>query len=820
MTFSPSGIENIYTPEGGSCSVYFANNYSTTETVQISDITFYNPIELSELGSILQVDVYQYGYYYHWVGYELYYAYVWFYIDVFFDDNTSFTIQTNNYISWNYWGTITVDLAQYAAQGKKVTRIAVRASGYMYNHCYGSWQWWYSCYSYIKGLRIINTYNQIEYQSNNIFFKVGSNYYKELAENGTAMLSAETGNIVNSSPSLISGMWFENNIVQIPSYVDDFSSTFIFKETPEETSNARLVLRYRDNNNNQVLGGLTIILEYWGGATYTLLDDKTLYISQDLLLTIPDGKYIKSITVSGRQCDFLNNVYIGQIQIYNNVPSATLSDLIQYPVLQCTAADSDRTHFTLMNINDIACDTSGYIMASTSGAYILPGTNVIRKQKDRPTFESDPALREGDIWLDYSKEPLIAYQYSKGEWRLFNDVPIGYVTLLWSDPVATTSIDATGITAASVVTSDFSQAVSGTGIYNFIYDGTGWYMGGNSVTLSDYGITYTGTPVINDKIIIAFTASSSTVQSLETYPYNQNGYNINAFTENIGSLSGRDGRDGLPGKDGKNGAPGAKGDPGIGIPTGGLQGQILAKASNADYITKWTTMASTALFDGGTAGQTLIKNSSDDLDFSWGNLSGLPSGGTTGQTIIKNSDSDNDVSWGTIRGVVAGGTTGQALVKLSNSDYNYGWQNVTADLSVAVNKSDFKLNTYINANSNNYTGILYEQFMNTSGINSTADDGAVVISTYYDSQKLEVNNTSGSAISFRLTAVSFDNATTQIQLMTESTGTVTYSISTDGGATFTALTANTPTMLSTTSLILKIELASLATIRNIAIMVR
>ena len=47
------------------------------------------------------------------------------------------------------------------------------------------------------------------------------------------------------------------------------------------------------------------------------------------------------------------------------------------------------------------------------------------------------------------------------------------------------------------------------------------------------------------------------------------------------------GADGETGADGKDGQDGAEGPPGPGVKEGGVQGQILAKASGNDYETVW-----------------------------------------------------------------------------------------------------------------------------------------------------------------------------------------------------------------------------------------
>jgi hypothetical protein len=46
---------------------------------------------------------------------------------------------------------------------------------------------------------------------------------------------------------------------------------------------------------------------------------------------------------------------------------------------------------------------------------------------------------------------------------------------------------------------------------------------------------------------------------------------------------------GIPGLDGQDGVSikGDKGDPGLGLPTGGAEGQVLVKASEQDYETQW-----------------------------------------------------------------------------------------------------------------------------------------------------------------------------------------------------------------------------------------
>lgn len=77
---------------------------------------------------------------------------------------------------------------------------------------------------------------------------------------------------------------------------------------------------------------------------------------------------------------------------------------------------------------------------------------------------------------------------------------------------ATASVTATGITAASVDVVTFQSVLGNisTGNYEFIYTQAGWTYSTSLISLADYGITTTGTPAVDDKVIIAFTQGTWT----------------------------------------------------------------------------------------------------------------------------------------------------------------------------------------------------------------------------------------------------------------------------------------------------------------------
>lgn len=84
---------------------------------------------------------------------------------------------------------------------------------------------------------------------------------------------------------------------------------------------------------------------------------------------------------------------------------------------------------------------------------------------------------------------------------------------------------------------------------------------------------------------------------------------------------------------------GPAGAPGVGVPTGGASGEVLAKIDGTNYNTHWITLVPT----GGATGEALIKNSAADFDFSFETL--VPSGGSTGQTLAKVDGTDYNTQW-------------------------------------------------------------------------------------------------------------------------------------------------------------------------------
>lgn len=75
-----------------------------------------------------------------------------------------------------------------------------------------------------------------------------------------------------------------------------------------------------------------------------------------------------------------------------------------------------------------------------------------------------------------------------------------------------------GIEWVSVNASTFATEVGSiNGRYNFKYDGSNWKHNGSTVTLTDFGISVTGTPVLNDEISVLYSNGSLSNSPLPLY---------------------------------------------------------------------------------------------------------------------------------------------------------------------------------------------------------------------------------------------------------------------------------------------------------------
>lgn len=82
---------------------------------------------------------------------------------------------------------------------------------------------------------------------------------------------------------------------------------------------------------------------------------------------------------------------------------------------------------------------------------------------------------------------------------------------------ATASVSGTGVTGATVDVAVFEGAFPTAGSYEFEYVNTDWTYNSNIVTLSNYGITVTGTAANGDKITVVYTEGKAQFKPNLTY---------------------------------------------------------------------------------------------------------------------------------------------------------------------------------------------------------------------------------------------------------------------------------------------------------------
>ena len=69
--------------------------------------------------------------------------------------------------------------------------------------------------------------------------------------------------------------------------------------------------------------------------------------------------------------------------------------------------------------------------------------------------------------------------------------------------------DSSTITAVAVTTATFGAKVGASGEYTFYYDGEKWMYKSLEADMTEYGVNITGTPSLNDAVVVRYTAAAS-----------------------------------------------------------------------------------------------------------------------------------------------------------------------------------------------------------------------------------------------------------------------------------------------------------------------
>lgn len=125
-------------------------------------------------------------------------------------------------------------------------------------------------------------------------------------------------------------------------------------------------------------------------------------------------------------------------------------------------------------------------------------------KQDKMQFETIPVASEGLEGKIFQYVGTTNASYTNG--YFYKCVQTGTV-----NPTASiTQSGSGGMSDLDVVASTFASQISESGTYTFTYNNNDWFLGSSAVDLTDYGISYTGTPVDFDVLTVVFTAGYNT----------------------------------------------------------------------------------------------------------------------------------------------------------------------------------------------------------------------------------------------------------------------------------------------------------------------
>ena len=125
-------------------------------------------------------------------------------------------------------------------------------------------------------------------------------------------------------------------------------------------------------------------------------------------------------------------------------------------------------------------------------------------KQDKMQFESMPVASEGLEGKIFQYIGTTNASYTNG--YFYKCVQTGTV-----NPTASiTQSGSGGMSDLDVVASTFASQISESGTYTFTYNNNDWFLESSAVDLTDYGISYTGTPVDFDVLTVVFTAGYNT----------------------------------------------------------------------------------------------------------------------------------------------------------------------------------------------------------------------------------------------------------------------------------------------------------------------
>ena len=104
-----------------------------------------------------------------------------------------------------------------------------------------------------------------------------------------------------------------------------------------------------------------------------------------------------------------------------------------------------------------------------------------------------------------------------------------------SSTISISQTSGSGLSGITVNKTTFETQTTTTGNYVFTYLGSDWYLNTDAVDLTDYGISFTGTPTEGDELTVVYTASYNTY-TWEEIP-TMDAYNKSEINDMIGDVA-------------------------------------------------------------------------------------------------------------------------------------------------------------------------------------------------------------------------------------------------------------------------------------------
>ena len=193
--------------------------------------------------------------------------------------------------------------------------------------------------------------------------------------------------------------------------------------------------------------------------------DKSKGSVQSTVVT-DDGHTVRAMNVVG-----VSGAQPAQVEEMPTATPSNVGKIVQY--VGDTTEDYTKGYF--YESYEYVAEDSSISISQYQGAGVTPSV-------DKDTFETQ-----------ITTSGVYDFTYDGSDWKLGDTVVdlADYGITYTESEQATASYTGTGITGASVVLATFKTQVESTGEYIFEYDGSDWKLGETVVDLTDYGITYT-----------------------------------------------------------------------------------------------------------------------------------------------------------------------------------------------------------------------------------------------------------------------------------------------------------------------------------------